>query len=157
MNSPDTYVSPMPEQSQGGTVPGATSGPWQFILDHRRPPKGLHANDRPGHWAVRAGATADIRLEVMAAVRALHIGVLERVRADIVWVVCTKATRDPSNSWPFAKAVYDGIGSSSKGYSAHLVEDDDGAHMVTPIPTIRYEKGVRPHFRVTITDLGGVS
>ena len=156
MNSADTYVSPQPEQSRGETVPGTTTGPWQFVLDHRRPPRGLHANDR-AHWAVKAGATSDIRLEVMAAVRALHIGVLERIRVDIVWVVKDHTKRDTDGPDPFCKAVYDGIGASGKGYSAHLVEDDDGARMEKPRLTIRYEKGARPRFEVTITDLGGVS
>lgn len=130
------------------TLPGHT-----FILDYPRPPKGLHANDRTGHWSVKAGATSDIRMEVMAKVRALHLGVLERIKVEIVWVVATKATRDEDGPDPFCKAIYDGIGSSSKGYSAHLVEDDDRSHMEKPRLTIRYERGVRPHFEVTITEV----
>ena len=156
MNSADTYVSPQPEQSQGGSALDGAPGVWQFILDYPRPPKGLHANDR-AHYMVRAGAVADIRLEVMAKVRALHIGVLERVSVQVVWVVATKATRDEDGPDPFCKAIYDGIGSSSRGYSAHLVEDDSPEFMVKPRLTIRYEQGVHPHFEVNLTDLGGVS
>ena len=129
---------------------------WSFDLNYPRPPKGLSANDRC-HWAVKAGATADVRLEVMAKVRALHIGVLERIRVDVTWVVSDKRKRDEDGPDPFCKAIYDGIGSSSRGYSAHLVDDDDRAHMEKPRLTIRYEKGVRPHFTVMITDLGGIA
>ena len=131
---------------------GPTAGPWQFILDYPRPPKGLSANDRT-HWSARAGATADVRLEVMAKVRALHIGVLVRASVQVVWVVADKRRRDTDNLAPFMKAIFDGIG-ADRGVSACLVEDDDPDHMVKPSALIRYEVGVRPHFRVTITDLG---
>lgn len=121
-----------------------------FVLSYPRPPRGLHANDSGVHWAVKAGAVADIRLEVMARARALRIGELESCTVDLEWVVKTKTPRDPSNLWPFAKAIYDGIG-SNKGVSARIVPDDDKDHMYTPTPTIRYERGCKPHFEVTIT------
>lgn len=125
------------------TLPGNT-----FILDYPRPPEGLSANDR-AHWSVKAGATADIRFEVMAKTRALRLGAAERVRVDVVWVVADKRRRDTDNLAPFLKAIYDGIG-SDKGVSARIVEDDAPEFMEKPAATIRYEKGCRPHFEVTI-------
>lgn len=127
-----------------------TSGPWMFTLNYARPPKGLHANDR-AHWAVKAGATADIRLEVMAKVRALRIGTLEHCTVQVVWVVGDKRKRDTDNLAPFMKAIFDGIGSNSKGYSAHLVDDDDPEHMSKPGAQIRYDRGTKPFFEITIT------
>ena len=158
MNSADTYVSPQAEQSQGETVTKTTaspSGEWQFILDYPRPPKGLSANDRT-HWSVKAGATADVRLEVMAKVRALHIGVLVRASVQVVWVVADKRRRDTDNLAPFMKGIFDGVG-ADRGVSARLVEDDDPDHMTKPSALIRYEMGARPHFEVTITDLDGAA
>lgn len=127
-----------------------SEGPWMFTLNYPRPPKGLHANDRT-HWAVKMGATQDIRMEVMARTRNLHIGVLEFCTVQVVWVVGDKRKRDTDNLAPFMKAIFDGIGSNSRGYSAHLVEDDDPEHMSKPGALIRYEKGVKPFFEVTIT------
>lgn len=141
-------VQAMPETFETGpiTLPGN-----MFILDYRRPPKGLSANDRT-HWAVRSGSTADIRLEVMARTRALRLGSAERIRVDVVWVVADKRRRDTDNLAPFLKAIYDGIG-ADKGVSAHVVEDDVPEHMEKPGATIRYEKGARAHFEVSITVL----
>ena len=123
-----------------------------FILDYPRPPKGLSANDRPGHWSVKHGATQDIRLEVMAKTRALHMGAPEKIRVDVVWVVADKRRRDTDNLAPFLKAIYDGIG-ADKGVSARLVDDDDPTHMDKPAATIRYEQGARARFEVTITEV----
>ena len=123
----------------------------RFILDYPRPPKGLSQNDRP-HWAVRAGATADIRMEVMAKTRALHLGELERVRVDVVWVVADKRKRDSDGPAPFLKAIYDGIG-ADKGVSARIVPDDSPEYMEKPSLTFEYVKGCRPHFEVTITEI----
>lgn len=128
-----------------------TEGPWTFILNYPRPPKGLHANDRTV-WQAKMGAVSDIRLEVMARTRALRIGVLEQCTVQVVWVVGDRTKRDPDNLAPFMKAIFDGIGSSSRGPSAHLVEDDDPAHMGKPAALIRYEKGVKAHFEITITE-----
>lgn len=128
------------------TPPGNT-----FILDYPRPPKGLSANDR-AHWSVRHGATQDIRLEVMAKVRALHLGAPNRIRVNVAWIVADKRRRDTDNLAPFLKAIYDGIG-ADKGVSARLVDDDDPAHMDKPAATIRYERGGRPHFEITITEV----
>lgn len=131
------------------TVTVEPSKAWSFILDYPRPPKGLSANDRPNRW-VKAGSVADVRMEVMARTRALKLGVLDAIRVDITWVVADKRRRDTDNCSPFTKAIYDGIG-ADKGVSAHLVDDDDPTHMYKAPLTIRYEKGVRPHFQVTIT------
>lgn len=139
------YHRPMPEYFAGPIdLPANT-----FILDYSRPPKGLSANDRV-HWSVRHCATADIRLEVMAKTRALHLGAAEKVRVDVVWVVTDRRRRDTDNLAPFLKAIYDGIG-ADKGVSARIVEDDTREFMEKPEPTIRYEKDARPHFEVTIT------
>lgn len=129
---------------------------WSFILDYPRPPKGLSANDRPGHWSIKAGATAGVRMEVFAKTRALHLGTLERIRVDVVWVVGDKRRRDADNCAPFLKAIYDGIG-ADKGVSAHLVDDDSPEFMYKAPLTFRYEHGCRPHFEVRITDLGGAA
>ena len=140
------YNHDMPEYFDTGaiTLPGKT-----FILDYPRPPKGLSANDRV-HWSIRRGATADIRLEVMAKTRALHLGSAERVRVDVVWIVADRKRRDTDNLAPFLKAIYDGIG-ADKGVSARIVEDDAPEFMDKPSATIRYQYGARPHFEVTIT------
>jgi len=143
-------VDPAPETLQDGN----TETGWSFILDYPKPPYGLSQNDRPRHWAIKSGAVKDIRAEVFAKVRALHLGVLEKIRVDVVWVVNTRHRRDTDNLAPFLKAIYDGIG-ADRGVSAHLVDDDDPDHMLKPTATIRYEKGARAHFRVTITALGG--
>ena len=148
MTDHGTFDGPMPATA----VTPPTGVGTMFILDYPRPPKGLSQNDRPGHWAVRAGATADIRMEVMAKTRALKLGELDRVRVDVTWVVADKRRRDSDNLAPFLKAIYDGIG-ADKGVSARVVEDDDPAHMEKPSASIRYEKGSRPHFEVTITEI----
>ena len=127
---------------------------WSFILDYPRPPKGLSANDRPGHWSIKHGATQDVRTDVFVKTRALRLGVLDAIRVDVVWVVADRRRRDTDNAAPFLKAIYDGIG-ADKGVSAHLVDDDDPAHMYKAPLTIRYEKGVRPHFEVSIQPWGG--
>lgn len=88
----------------------------------------------------------------MTKVRQLRIGVLDRVRVNVVWVVNTRARRDTDNLAPFLKAIYDGIGADS-GVSAHLVEDDAPEYMEKPGATIRYERGALPHFEVTITEV----
>lgn len=131
----------------------ATGNAWSFILDYKRAPMGLSANDRPRHWAIKHGSTQDVRAEVMAKTRALNLGELSMIRVDLEWVVGDRRTRDTDNLAPFAKAIYDGIG-SNKGVSARLVEDDSQEFMDKPGATIRYEKGARHHFVVTITDLG---
>jgi hypothetical protein len=98
------------------------------------------------------GATQDVRREVMARTRALHLGVLDRIRVQVTWVVGDRRKRDTDNLWPFTKAIYDGI-AANRGISAHLVDDDDPAHVDKPQPIIRYEKGGRAHFEVTITEV----
>lgn len=149
--NPQSPATPLPEQVQLHAVAGPSGPPWMFILDYPRPPKGLSANDRT-HWSVKAGASADIRYEVMVKVRALRLGVLDRVRVDVVWVVADRRRRDTDNLAPFLKAIYDGIG-ADKGVSAHLVDDDDPAHMEKPGATIRYEKCARAHFEVSIAEV----
>jgi len=134
------------------TVTVETPAGWSFILDYPRPPKGLSANDRPAHWAIKHGATQDVRMEVFAKTRALKLGVLEKIRVEITWVVGDKRHRDEDGPDPFCKAIYDGIG-SDRGISAHLVEDDTPEFMEKPRLVIRYEKGVRPHFEVRITEV----
>lgn len=145
-----TGAGVLPVTSEIQVVTAPSSGPWMFTLDYPRAPKGLSANDRT-HWSVKAGATADIRLEVMAKVRALHLGQLERVSVQVVWVVKDRQRRDTDNLAPFMKAIFDGIG-ANKGASARLVDDDDPEHMSKPGAQIRYVKGCRPHFEITITE-----
>lgn len=146
----DVTTGTIPLSAPTRVVRPKSEGPWMFTLNYARPPRGLHANDSGVHWATRAGAIKDIRMEVMARTRALRIGELDSCTIDLEWVVKTKRPRDPSNLWPFAKAIYDGIG-SNKGVSARIVPDDDQNHMSTPTPTIRYERGCTPHFEVKIT------
>lgn len=145
VNSP--HSDPVTEQVR--FIPAVPDG-WSFILDYPRPPRGLSANDRPNRW-VKAGAVKDVRFEVMVKTRALKLGVLEKIRVDVEWFVGTRHRRDTDNLAPFLKAIYDGIASSSTGYSAHLVDDDDPEHMEKPSAVIRYQRGIRPHFCVTIT------
>jgi len=148
VNSPQ----PNPVTETITTIPAATSD-WTFILDYPKPPKGLSANDRT-HWRVKAGAVADIRQEVMVRVRALRLGVRDKIRVDVEWFVGDRRRRDTDNLAPFLKAIYDGIG-ADKGVSAHLVDDDDPDHMLKPGATIRYIRGIRPHFVVSITPIEG--
>jgi hypothetical protein len=145
-------VSVTTEQVQDVADATQKRGPWQFTLDYPRPPKGLSANDSGVHWATRNGSIQDVRMEVFAKTRALHIGVLERIQVDLTWIVKDRRKRDAPNLWPFSKAICDGI-ASNKGVSAHLVDDDDDEHLIAPTPTICYIKGARPRFIVTITDL----
>jgi hypothetical protein len=155
MTSIDSGIGPIPTQTEGETLTTRSEGPWMFTLDYPRPPKGLHANDRV-HYMAKAGATADIRQEVFARVRALRIGTLKRIRVDIVWVVKDHIKRDEDGPEPLCKAIYDGIG-SDRGVSAHVVEDDGREFFEKPRLIVRYEKGAHPHFEVTITDLGVVA
>lgn len=145
--------SPLPDPTteQVRFIPAVPDG-WQFILDYPRPPKGLHANDRTTGWFERAGAVADMRREVMAKTRALKIGARDKIRVEITWVVKDKRKRDTDGPDPMCKAIYDGIG-SSRGVSARVVEDDSPEFMDKPRLVIRYEKGVRPHFEVKITEI----
>jgi Endodeoxyribonuclease RusA. len=149
------HIESSPEQVQTAPGPFQPERAWQFILDYPRPPKGLSANDRT-HWAAKAGASADVRLEVMAKTRALRLGALEKISVQVTWVVADHRKRDEDGPDPFCKAIYDGIGSST-GVSARLVEDDSPEYMLKPRLVIRYEKDARAHFEVTITDLGGDS
>ncbi|MFF2054138.1 hypothetical protein ACFVU2_21205 [Leifsonia sp. NPDC058194] len=129
---------------------------WTFDLAFERAPKGLSANDRPGHWSVKARSTSIVRTLVAAHVRGANVPALNRCRVDVVWVVNTRHRRDEDNLAPFLKAIYDGIG-ADKGISAHVVPDDDPAHMEKVGATIRYERDAVAHFSVTITELGAVS
>lgn len=144
LNSP--HPDPITEQVR--TIPALPDG-WSFILDYPRPPRGLSQNDRPNRW-VKAGAVKDVRFEVMVKTRALKLGVIDRIRVDVEWFVADRRRRDTDNLAPFLKAIYDGIG-ADKGVSAHLVDDDDPEHMEKPSAVIRYQRGIRPHFCVTIT------
>jgi hypothetical protein len=126
---------------------------WSFILNYPRAPKGLNANDR-SHWRTKARSTQQVRDVVATIVQNMPIPTVERVRVDCVWVVATRAKRDPDNLAPFLKAVYDAIG-SDRGVSAHLVADDSPKYMEKVGATIRYEYGCDAHFIITITDIGG--
>ncbi|OJX72812.1 hypothetical protein [Leifsonia sp. 71-9] len=127
---------------------------WTFTLGYERAPKGLNANDRPSHWAVKHASTQNVRLFVSTEIRALNIPTLQKCRVDVVWVVNTRHRRDEDNLAPFLKAIYDGIG-ADKGISAHLVPDDAPQYMEKVGATIRYEKDAQPHFEVTITEVTG--
>jgi hypothetical protein len=124
---------------------------WSFNLAFERAPKGLSANDRP-HWTVKARSTSIVRTLVAAHVREAGVPKLDRCRVDVEWVVTTQHRRDTDNLAPFLKAIYDGIG-ADKGMSAHVVDDDDPAHMEKRGATIRYEKGGTARFVVTITEV----
>ena len=126
---------------------------WSFDLPFRKPPAGLSLNDRD-HWGTRSANTALVRHMVFVKTRAAHVPGLERIRVDVVWVVCTHHTRDTDNLAPFLKAIYDGIG-SDRGLSARIVEDDAPEWMLKSAATIRYAKHELARFTVTITDLGG--
>lgn len=124
---------------------------WSFELAFERAPKGLSANDRPPHWSVKARSTTMVRTLVAAQARGAGIPQMDRCRVDVEWIVTTKHRRDTDNLAPFLKAIYDGLG-ADKGISAHIVEDDDPAHMEKVGATIRYDKGARARFVVTITE-----
>lgn len=124
---------------------------WLLELAYPRPPKGLSANDRT-HWAVRSKATAAIREQVVRLAQHASIPTMQRCQVEIIWVVSDKRRRDADNAAPFAKAIFDGLG-ADKGVSAHIVADDDPAHMVKLMPRIEHRAGVAPHFEVVITDI----
>lgn len=147
-----SYIEPSAPETAQHEQAVRTRGPWMFVLDYPRPPKGLHSNDR-AHWRVKAGATADVRQEVFAKVRALRLGTLEKIRVDVTWVVGDKRKRDEDGPEPLCKAIYDAIG-SDRGVSAHLVDDDTAEFMEKTRLAIRYEPGARAHFEVKITSVG---
>lgn len=124
---------------------------WLLELAYPKPPKGLSANDR-AHWAVKSKSTAEVRAQVKTLAHAAGIEPMQRCQVEIVWVVADKRRRDADNAAPFAKAIFDGLG-ADKGVSAHIVVDDDPAHMVKLMPRIEYQQGSTPHFEVIITDL----
>jgi hypothetical protein len=125
-----------------------------FRLNYPRPPKGLHANDR-AHWRVTAKSKEAVRREVMLRVRSLRLGELERISVQVIWVVGDRIKRDDDGHAPLMKVICDGIG-SDRGVSAHLVPDDDPAHMVKLAPVIKTVPGADPHFCVIITELDEV-
>lgn len=120
-------------------------------LAYERPPKGLSANDR-AHWAVKSKATAEVRAQVKYLAGAAGIEPMQRCQVEIIWVVADKRRRDSDNAAPFAKAIFDGLG-ADKGVSAHIVADDDPAHMVKLMPRIEHRPGATPHFEIIITDI----
>lgn len=124
---------------------------WTIELPYERPPKGLSANDR-AHWAVKSKSTAAVRELVMRLATEAGITPMQRCQVDVIWVVTDKRRRDADNAAPFAKAIFDGLG-ADKGVSAHIVVDDDPAHMVKLMPRIEHRPGCTPHFEVVITDI----
>lgn len=124
---------------------------WLIALDYTKPPKGLSANDRT-HWAVRSKSTAEVR--VLVKHLAIHAGIepMQRCQVEVIWVVADKRRRDADNAAPFAKAIFDGL-AADKGVSAHIVADDDPAHMVKLMPRIEYRPNTTPHFEVIVTDI----
>lgn len=124
---------------------------WTLTLPFPRPPKGLHANDRP-HWRTKARATADVRNLVVALVRSQNIPTMQRVSVQLVWVVTDRRKRDEDGPEPLAKAIFDAIG-SDRGVSARLVPDDSPEFMDKPRPLIEYRPGDTSHFEVVIRDL----
>ena len=124
---------------------------WILELPYDRPPKGLSANDRT-HWAVKSNSTAEVRAQVKYLAIEAGIEPMQRCQVEVIWIVKDKRRRDADNAAPFAKAIFDGLG-ADKGVSAHLVVDDDPAHMVKLMPRIEYRKNTTPHFEVIISDL----
>lgn len=124
---------------------------WILDLPFDRPPKGLSANHRT-HWAVKSKATAEVRAQVKYLAWAAGIEPMQRCQVEVIWVVADKRRRDADNAAPFAKAIFDGL-AADKGVSAHIVPDDDPAHMVKLMPRIEYRPNTTPHFEVIVTDL----
>ncbi|MCK8477212.1 hypothetical protein [Microbacterium aurugineum] len=124
---------------------------WILELPFERPPKGLSANDR-AHWAVKSKATAVVRAQVKHLALAAGIEPMQRCQVEVIWVVKDKRRRDADNAAPLAKAIFDGL-AADKGVSAHIVADDDPAHMVKLMPRIDYRPDATPHFEVIVTDL----
>lgn len=124
---------------------------WMLELGYTKPPDGLSANWR-GHWSTKARSTAEVRALVKHL--AIHAGIepMQRCQVEVIWVVADKRRRDADNAAPFAKAIFDGL-AADKGVSAHIVADDDPAHMVKIMPRIEYRPNTTPHFEVIVTDL----
>lgn len=124
---------------------------WTIELGYTKPPPGLSANDR-SHWATKARSVAAVRGLVKSLATKAGIPTMQRCQVEVIWVVADKRRRDADNAAPFAKAIFDGLG-ADKGVSAHLVVDDDPAHMVKLMPRIEYRPNTTPHFEVIVTDL----
>lgn len=124
---------------------------WMLTLPFERPPKGLHANDRP-HWRVKARATKDLREFVTMLCRSQNIPKMQRVSVQVIWVVPDRRKRDEDGPDPMAKAIFDAIG-SDRGVSARLVEDDSPDFMSKPRPLIEYRPGEPAHFEIIIRDI----
>lgn len=139
-----------PEQVQTGAR--RLPDQWTIRLLYPSIPAGLSANHRPHHMAKHRAVKA-IREEVMLKVRQARVPALERCRVELIWFVTSHRTRDEDNLAPFAKAIYDGIG-SNKGISARIVDDDSPEFMEKVTPRIEHMPGGEAHFAVIITDLG---
>lgn len=124
---------------------------WLLELDYTKPPKGLSANDRT-HWAVKAQSTGEVRANVRYLAQNAGIERMRRCQVEVIWVVADRRRRDADNAAPFAKAIFDGL-AADKGVSAHIVPDDDPAHMVKLMPRIEYRPNATPHFEVIVTDI----
>ena len=124
---------------------------WALELGYTKPPNGLSANWR-GHWATKARSTASARALVKYLALEAGIEPMQRCQVEIVWVVADKRRRDADNAAPFAKAIFDGLG-ADRGVSAHIVADDDPAHMVKLMPRIEHRPGCTPHFEIIITEV----
>lgn len=124
---------------------------WLLELGYTKPPKGLSANDRT-HWAVKSISTAEVRALVKHLAIDAGIEPMQRCQVEVIWVVKDKRRRDADNAAPFAKAIFDGL-AADKGVSAHIVADDDPAHMVKLMPRIEYRPNTTPHFEVIVTDI----
>ena len=124
---------------------------WTLELGYAKPPDGLSANWR-GHWATKARSTASVRALVKYLAIEAGIEPMQRCQVEVIWIVKDKRRRDADNAAPFAKAIFDGL-AADKGVSAHIVADDDPAHMVKLMPHIEYRPNATPHFEVIVTDL----
>lgn len=99
-----------------------------------------------------ARSTASVRALVKHFAIEAGIEPMQRCQVEVIWCVKDKRRRDADNAAPFAKAIFDGL-AADKGVSAHIVADDDPAHMVKLMPRIEYRPDTTPHFEVIVTDL----
>ncbi|MGK9222045.1 MULTISPECIES: hypothetical protein [unclassified Microbacterium] len=97
------------------------------------------------HHHVKAKITADLRAQ--AAARAASFPASRHVEVQLTWVVTDKRRRDEENIVATLKPLCDGL------VDAGVVPDDVPAFMTKLMPSIRYEPGGTPHFRLRIAQI----
>ncbi|MDN5916625.1 MAG: hypothetical protein L0I76_16235 [Pseudonocardia sp.] len=93
----------------------------------------LHANARPGHWAQRSSATAEVIHAVILLAKAQglhHITGARYVRVELVWSPGDRRRADEDNLFPLVKVAADALARGRRDLPGlHLVPDDTSEWM----------------------------